>query len=153
MGVTVSRLASGLPVGGDLEYADEVTLGRAFQGRRQLPPKDNGHVTSTAVRALPRAAGPIRLIASDLDGTLLHGHSNVTPRTAASAIRAAFTAGIEVIAATGRQYLQLPGRGHRHRRPARGGQQRRDRGRPGRPARALRGSADARRDGRCGVAT
>jgi recombination protein RecR len=35
-GVVVSRLASGLPVGGDLEYADEVTLGRAFQGRRRL---------------------------------------------------------------------------------------------------------------------
>lgn len=35
-GVMVSRLASGLPVGGDLEYADEVTLGRAFAGRRQL---------------------------------------------------------------------------------------------------------------------
>ena len=34
MGVRVSRLASGLPVGGDLEYADEVTLGRAFEGRR-----------------------------------------------------------------------------------------------------------------------
>ncbi|WP_062381692.1 recombination mediator RecR [Demequina pelophila] len=33
MGVTVTRLASGLPVGGDLEYADEVTLGRAFAGR------------------------------------------------------------------------------------------------------------------------
>ena len=33
MGVTVSRLATGLPVGGDLEYADEVTLGRAFEGR------------------------------------------------------------------------------------------------------------------------
>jgi recombination protein RecR len=32
--ITVSRLASGLPVGGDLEYADEVTLGRAFEGRR-----------------------------------------------------------------------------------------------------------------------
>ena len=32
----VSRLASGLPVGGDLEYADEVTLGRAFEGRRTL---------------------------------------------------------------------------------------------------------------------
>ncbi|MCU1570729.1 MAG: recR [Naasia sp.] len=32
--VKVSRLASGLPVGGDLEYADEVTLGRAFEGRR-----------------------------------------------------------------------------------------------------------------------
>ena len=30
----VTRLASGLPVGGDLEYADEVTLGRAFEGRR-----------------------------------------------------------------------------------------------------------------------
>ena len=33
-GLRVSRLASGLPVGGDLEYADEVTLGRAFEGRR-----------------------------------------------------------------------------------------------------------------------
>ena len=36
MDLTVSRLASGLPVGGDLEYADEVTLGRAFEGRRSL---------------------------------------------------------------------------------------------------------------------
>jgi recombination protein RecR len=34
MGLTVTRLASGLPVGGDLEYADEITLGRAFEGRR-----------------------------------------------------------------------------------------------------------------------
>ena len=34
--VTVSRLASGLPVGGDLEYADEITLGRALAGRRAL---------------------------------------------------------------------------------------------------------------------
>ena len=34
VGVQVTRLASGLPVGGDLEYADEVTLGRAFAGRR-----------------------------------------------------------------------------------------------------------------------
>jgi recombination protein RecR len=34
--VVVTRLASGLPVGGDLEYADEVTLGRAFAGRRAL---------------------------------------------------------------------------------------------------------------------
>ena len=33
LGLTVTRLASGLPVGGDLEYADEVTLGRAFEGR------------------------------------------------------------------------------------------------------------------------
>ena len=35
LGINVTRLASGLPVGGDLEYADEVTLGRAFAGRRQ----------------------------------------------------------------------------------------------------------------------
>lgn len=34
IGLRVTRLASGLPVGGDLEYADEVTLGRAFEGRR-----------------------------------------------------------------------------------------------------------------------
>ncbi|MGO2633764.1 MAG: recombination mediator RecR [Galactobacter sp.] len=36
LGIPVTRLASGLPVGGDLEYADEVTLGRAFEGRRSL---------------------------------------------------------------------------------------------------------------------
>jgi recombination protein RecR len=36
MGITISRLASGLPVGGDLEYADEITLGRAFEGRRTV---------------------------------------------------------------------------------------------------------------------
>lgn len=36
LGITISRLASGLPVGGDLEYADEVTLGRAFEGRRTV---------------------------------------------------------------------------------------------------------------------
>ncbi|MDO4900085.1 recombination mediator RecR [Actinomyces sp.] len=36
MAVPVSRLASGLPVGSDLEYADEVTLGRAFEGRRRV---------------------------------------------------------------------------------------------------------------------
>ncbi|MEY2754193.1 MAG: recombination protein RecR [Actinomycetota bacterium] len=35
-GVRVSRIASGLPVGGDLEYADELTLGRALEGRRTL---------------------------------------------------------------------------------------------------------------------
>jgi recombination protein RecR len=34
--IRISRIASGLPVGGDLEYADEVTLGRAFAGRREL---------------------------------------------------------------------------------------------------------------------
>jgi recombination protein RecR len=36
MGLRITRLASGLPVGGDLEYADEITLGRAFEGRRLL---------------------------------------------------------------------------------------------------------------------
>jgi recombination protein RecR len=36
LGVTVTRLASGLPVGGDLDYADEITLGRALSGRREL---------------------------------------------------------------------------------------------------------------------
>jgi recombination protein RecR len=35
--VKITRIASGLPVGGDLEYADEVTLGRAFEGRREFP--------------------------------------------------------------------------------------------------------------------
>lgn len=36
LGIEISRLASGLPVGGDLEYADEITLGRAFEGRRSM---------------------------------------------------------------------------------------------------------------------
>jgi recombination protein RecR len=36
LGITVTRIASGLPVGGDLEYADELTLGRALEGRRNV---------------------------------------------------------------------------------------------------------------------
>ncbi len=36
LGLRVTRIASGLPVGGDLEYADEVTLGRALEGRREI---------------------------------------------------------------------------------------------------------------------
>ena len=36
LGIQVSRIASGLPVGGDLEYADELTLGRALEGRRTI---------------------------------------------------------------------------------------------------------------------
>jgi recombination protein RecR len=36
LGLRVTRLASGLPVGGDLEYADELTLGRALEGRRAI---------------------------------------------------------------------------------------------------------------------
>jgi recombination protein RecR len=36
LGVRVTRIASGLPVGGDLEYADEVTLGKALEARREM---------------------------------------------------------------------------------------------------------------------
>ncbi len=36
LGIKVTRIASGLPVGGDLEYADEVTLGRALEARREM---------------------------------------------------------------------------------------------------------------------
>ena len=36
LGIRVTRIASGLPVGGDMEYADEITLGRAFEGRREV---------------------------------------------------------------------------------------------------------------------
>lgn len=42
MGVNVSRLASGLPVGGDLEYADEITLSRAFEGRTMVHRSSGG---------------------------------------------------------------------------------------------------------------
>ena len=38
-GVTMSRIASGVPHGGDLEYADQITLGRAIDGRRALEPR------------------------------------------------------------------------------------------------------------------
>ena len=38
LGIKVTRIASGLPVGGDLEYADELTLGRALEGRRDVNP-------------------------------------------------------------------------------------------------------------------
>jgi len=41
MGIKVSRIASGLPVGGDLEYADELTLGRALEGRKILAEGEN----------------------------------------------------------------------------------------------------------------
>ena len=36
LGIKITRIAHGLPVGGDLEYADEVTIARALEGRRQL---------------------------------------------------------------------------------------------------------------------
>jgi recombination protein RecR len=42
LGVEVTRIASGLPVGGDLEYADELTLGRALAGRRKVGGDESG---------------------------------------------------------------------------------------------------------------
>ena len=56
LGLRVTRLASGLPVGGDLEYADEVTLGRAFEGRRELRRvgvRRRRHLVQGAVDDLP----------------------------------------------------------------------------------------------------
>ena len=66
-----------------------------------------GSITTTELPGLPAAAASVRLIASDLDGTLLRDNREVSPRTAA-AIAAAFDAGLLVVAATGRQYSQLP---------------------------------------------
>lgn len=43
LGITVSKIASGLPVGGDLEYADELTLGRALEGRQRLGMSPNAY--------------------------------------------------------------------------------------------------------------
>lgn len=48
IGIRVSRLASGLPVGGDLEYADEVTLGRALEGRRIISEGNRAEITNPA---------------------------------------------------------------------------------------------------------
>lgn len=49
IGIRVSRLASGLPVGGDLEYADEITLGRALEGRRVIS-EGNRSLTDNAAQ-------------------------------------------------------------------------------------------------------
>ena len=53
LGVRLSRLASGLPVGGDLEYADEITLGRALEGRRVI--SEGTAVAHTAAEDFERA--------------------------------------------------------------------------------------------------
>ena len=58
IGVAVSRLASGLPVGGDLEYADEITLSRAFEGRQRiLAQAAPGAPDSTSAQDSPTARG------------------------------------------------------------------------------------------------
>ena len=51
MGIRVSRIASGLPVGGDLEYADELTLGRALEGRTVLDAGDDPAATGETTSA------------------------------------------------------------------------------------------------------
>ena len=56
MGIAVSRLASGLPVGGDLEYADEVTLGRALSGRRRSNEQPAARLRPTRWGVAPAAA-------------------------------------------------------------------------------------------------
>lgn len=58
IGLTVSRLASGLPVGGDLEYADEITLGRALEGRRVLTAGQRAAQTPDADAAEQAAQQP-----------------------------------------------------------------------------------------------
>ena len=58
IGVAVSRLASGLPVGGDLEYADEITLSRAFEGRQRiLAQAASGAPDSTSAQGSSMAQG------------------------------------------------------------------------------------------------
>lgn len=58
IGVAVSRLASGLPVGGDLEYADEITLSRAFEGRQRIPAQAApGAADSTSAQGSSMAQG------------------------------------------------------------------------------------------------
>lgn len=58
IGVRVSRLASGLPVGGDLEYADEITLGRAFDGRRVMAEGTPRIRPAETGGSEPEASGP-----------------------------------------------------------------------------------------------
>lgn len=58
IGITVSRLASGLPVGGDLEYADEITLGRALEGRRVLTAGQRKAAGGSAQEPREASAGP-----------------------------------------------------------------------------------------------
>ena len=54
LGLRVTRLASGLPVGGDLEYADELTLGRALEGRRDVADGDALSIQGDVSRRSPR---------------------------------------------------------------------------------------------------
>lgn len=64
-GLTVSRLASGLPVGGDLEYADEITLGRALEGRRVVSEGVTVDVTGGGVAHDPVASAITQASSAD----------------------------------------------------------------------------------------
>ena len=65
LGVKVTRLASGLPVGGDLEYADELTLGRALEGRREIDAAGTTKRTGALVAPAVRCTGvpPLEVVA------------------------------------------------------------------------------------------
>jgi recombination protein RecR len=70
LGVAVSRLASGLPVGGDLEYADEITLSRAFEGRQRVhTPTPQGAGPQGSQGAVPSATQ--RSVSSTSQGSTL----------------------------------------------------------------------------------
>ena len=80
IGVAVSRLASGLPVGGDLEYADEITLSRAFEGRQRiLAQAAPGAPDSTSAQGSPTAQG------SSMAQDFLSAQSSPTARGSSSA--------------------------------------------------------------------
>ena len=65
LGVKVTRMAHGMPVGGDLEYVDEVTLTKALEGRRELkrsPRIDLRRPSHTFTRGLPSQRAPARRV-------------------------------------------------------------------------------------------
>ena len=86
IGVAVSRLASGLPVGGDLEYADEITLSRAFEGRQRiLAQATPGAPDSTSAQGSSMAQGSPTAQGSSMAQDSLSAQSSPTARGSSSA--------------------------------------------------------------------
>lgn len=86
IGVAVSRLASGLPVGGDLEYADEITLSRAFEGRQRiLAQAAPGAPDSTSAQGSSVAQGSPTAQGSSMAQDSLSAQSSPTARGSSSA--------------------------------------------------------------------
>lgn len=86
IGVAVSRLASGLPVGGDLEYADEITLSRAFEGRQRiLAQAAPGAPDSTSAQGSSMAQGSPTAQGSSMAQDSLSAQSSPTARGSSSA--------------------------------------------------------------------